>query len=206
MIKKVLEDIGKEYEIIMEEDGSTDRTGEIIKRIAKKDAHVKALSFPEKRRGIGWGLKKLFKAASGDLLITCDADLAVNPSIIKKFLTESKKADVIIASRCFEGSNYPLLRRICSKTYNLMNRLLFGIKIRDTQSGFLSLHKKVFDDIDLWFDGFVTNLEIIVKAKKAGYVIKEIPVEYSHRKESHFFLLKHGLRMMVDTIFLRLKI
>lgn len=206
MIKKVLEDIGKEYEIIMEEDGSTDRTGEIIKRIAEKDTHVKALSFPERRMGIGWGLKKLFEAASGDLLVTCDADLAVNPSVIKKFLTESKNADVVIATRCFKESNYPLLRKICSKTYNLMSRLLFGIKIRDTQSGFLGLHKKVFDDIDLWFNGFVANLEIIVKAKKAGYIIKEIPVEYSHRKESHFFILRHGLRMLIDTIFLRLKI
>lgn len=205
-IKKVLEDIELDYEIILEEDGSTDNTGKIIKKIAEADDHVKALSFPRKRMGIGWGYNKLFQAATGDFIVTTDADLAVNPNLIKKFIEECKNVDIVVASRYFSTNGYPLNRLIFSRMYNFFNRLMFGIKIKDTQVGFQILKRKILDDLHLEFNGFVTNLEILVKAKKRGYKIKEIPVKYSHRDNGAFSIIKNGPRTLFDTFLLRLKI
>lgn len=204
--KKILEKLKLDYEIIIEEDGSTDRTAEIIKDISKKDKSVKILSFPEKRMGLGWAWKRLFEASSGDIIFICDADLFTDPIIIKEFLEEIKNADIIIASKYLNKVRLPLLRKIPSRIYYIINKLLFRINVKDTQSGFQCLKREVLNDMCLIADGFEINLELIVKAAKMGYKIKEIPVVYKHRQYGHFSVLRHGPKTLLSTLLLRLRL
>jgi glycosyltransferase involved in cell wall biosynthesis len=207
-IKNVVKDLDVDYEIILEEEGSKDNTGKIIREIESQDNHVKALSYPSKRMGLGWGWKKLFKAATGDLIIMMDADLSIEPTIITHFIKESKNADVIIASR-FLGveAQIPLYRRIMSRTYYFINRILFGLKIKDSQSGFQMYRSKVIRDIELESNGFEVNLELLVKSMKKGFKIKEIPAEYIHRQQdAKFSVIKHGPETLIKTFVLWYKL
>jgi glycosyltransferase involved in cell wall biosynthesis len=209
-VKKALEKIKIHYEIILEEDGSTDKTAEIFKSISKKDKFVKILSFPEKRMGLGWGWKKMFETATGDIAVICDADLTVDPIIIKNLIKEMKNADIVIASRYLSKGKLsiklPLRRKIPSRVYYLINKLLFRISVRDTQSGFQCFKKEVLKKIHLDSNGFEINLEMIVRAAKMGYKIKEIPAEYLHRYHGHFSVLRHGPKTLLNTLFLRLRL
>jgi len=211
-IKRVLEEIrkeiGEDYEIIFEEEGSTDNTAELMHSFAKKDRHVKVLSFPEKRMGLGWGWRQLFAAAKGDYIIMVDADMSVPADIFKDFMREIKNWDIVVASR-YIGSKteMPYYRKFASRVYYLFNRFLFGIPVKDSQSGFQIYRRKVIDTIKLESKGFEINLELLMKASVKGFRTKEIPAEYHHReKEAKFSVLKNGPGVLIDTFWLWKKI
>jgi glycosyltransferase involved in cell wall biosynthesis len=200
-IKVVLDKLPHNYEIIFEEDGSSDGTGRIINRLSREDPKVIALSFPNLRKGKGWGFRKLVETASGDAVISMDADLSVTPEIIPCFLKEMENAEIIITDRySHPETRIPLRRRMPSRAYNLMLRLLFGINAKDTQSGFKAYKREVFDNIRLESDGFEYEIEILAKAKKNQLKVKEIPVKYVYRKDARFSVKSHGPRMLVKTI------
>jgi len=205
-IKKVMEKLGSEYEILIEEDGSYDGTGEIIKKIADKDKRVKAFSFPDQRKGLGWAWKFLFSKASGDVVIMTDADMSISAEVFPELLKHVSEFDVVIASR-YLGSKkeLPFKRWLASRIYYALNRLLFGLNVKDSQSGFQVFKKKVLKAVNLETDGFDVNLELLVKAKKKGFSIKEIPAEYEHRADSKFSLLKDGPKTLINTFNLFLK-
>ncbi len=189
-VKNVVKDLRVDYEI--------------IRQIEKEDKHVIALSYPGKRMGLGWGWKKLFEAATGDLVIMMDADLSVKPQIIKNFLKESKNADILVASRYLGlRAQIPLSRRIMSRIYYLINRILFGLKVKDSQSGFQMYRNKVLREIKLESNGFEVNLELLVKSMIKGFKIKEIPANYDHRQQdAKFNIIKHGPKTLLKTFLL----
>jgi len=200
-IKSVLQRHGYDYEIVLEEDGSTDETGAIIRDIAKHDKKVRALSFPSSRNGKGWGFKKLVEAASGDILISMDADLSVSPEVIPFMIKEMKNADILLTDRySHRDSKIPKRRFIPSRIYNFMLRLMFGIRSKDTQSGFKAYRRETFKKISLKTDGFAYDIELLAKAYKAGLIVKEIPVKYLYRQDARFSVKKHGPKMVLNTI------
>lgn len=200
-IKDVLQKHDYDYEIVLEEDGSTDETGEIIRAIARHDRKVRALSFPNSRNGKGWGFKKLVEAASGDILISMDADLSVSPEAIPIMLEKMNNADILLTDRYSHAdSRIPKRRFIPSRIYNFMLRLMFGIKTKDTQSGFKAYRKEIFEKVSLNTDGFAYDIELLTKAYKAGLVVKEIPVKYIYRRNAKFSVTKHGPKMVLNTI------
>ncbi len=207
-IKRVMSEIeqknGADYEIIFEEDGSVDRTSELIQGFAKSDQHVTSLSFPGRKMGLGWGWKQLLRAAKGDYIIMTDADMSVRADIFKDFIVEIKNNDIVIASRYKRSPVHkvklPIGRRLASRVYYLINYLLFRMPIRDSQSGFQIYNRKVVDSINLETNGFEINLELLIKAVKRGFKIKEIPCEFEHREEgAKFNILRDGPRTLLDT-------
>jgi len=200
-IKAVLQSLNVDYEVVLEEDGSTDGTGDIIKRLSAKDHKIVALSFPQLRRGKGWGFRKLVEASSGDVIISMDADLSTSPDVIKEFLPALQTADVLITNRyASPESKIPLRRRAPSLAYNAFLRILFGIRVRDTQSGFKAYRKGVFDRVKLASDGFEYDIELLAKAHRLGLRVREIPVKYIYRKDARFSVISHGPRMVLGTV------
>ncbi|MCW1296189.1 MAG: glycosyltransferase family 2 protein [Candidatus Parvarchaeota archaeon] len=192
----------KDYEIIFEQEGSTDRTLEIMKKIEKLDKRVIALDLGNKRKGKGFGLRACFEKAHGELIITMDADLSVKPDIIKKFMDESKENDIIIASRFIRGgeSRRPILRNFLSFCYNLISRILLNVDVRDAQSGFKAIKKEVIKNIELKIDGFEIDTELLAKAKKMGFRIKEVPATWIQAKESKVNPIIDSLKMLKGLI------
>lgn len=175
----------KEHEIIIVDDGSTDKTYELTKEIESHKPDVSLLKHPV-NMGMGRALRTGFEKADGDVIVTIDADLSYDPSFIPKLIDElDESTDVVVGSQYMDGGkteNIPPLRLFISKTanklvgYSLANNL-------STVTGVLRAYKKeILDTIELDSDGTEINPEIISKAKAVGFRIKEIPVTLKGRE------------------------
>ncbi|HUS50743.1 MAG TPA: glycosyltransferase family 2 protein [Candidatus Paceibacterota bacterium] len=202
-IKKEAEKLpGKNYEILFVNDGSKDKTEEILKEIEKKDKKVKVISyFPN--RGMGYGHRQIYNNSTGEITIIMDADLSTPPSTMFPMIKtlQEDKVDVVLASR-YVGikAKIPFFRWLPSWTYYLINRILFNFKVRDSQTGFVAYRSSAIKSIDLKANKFDIHVEVLAKLKKKGYKMKEIPAEYTHRTEdAKFSVLKDGPKTLLDT-------
>ena len=116
-----------------------------------------------------------------------DADLDINPISLKNFFEymEFYKADIVIGSKRHPQSKvyYPILRRILSRTYQIMNFFLFRLNISDTQSGLKLLRYNCAKDImpKVTVKRYAFDLELLVNAKKRGYKIVEAPIVLDYK-------------------------
>lgn len=180
-VRKTLEETGISYEIIVVDDGSPDKTYQEALR-ASKDGVV-LVKRAQKNRGKGRALRFGFRFAKGDLIVFLDADLDLHPRQIRILYDVMKEndADIVIGSKRHAASvlkKYPKRRRIISYIYNLMVRILFASKIRDTQTGLKLFKKGVLDHLfhRVLVKRFAFDVELLMVAHHLGYKIADAPV------------------------------
>jgi len=180
-------------DVLVVDDGSTDNTYSIA-----KDSGANLISQPS-NFGKGMALKKGFEFAIKNgyqAVITMDADLQHNPSEIPKFLVAFKEeVDLIIGTRHPSLNEMPLVRFLVNHTTSLVASLLSGIRVRDSQSGYRLLSTDLLSNINIETYRFQTETEIIIKAARLGYGVKEIPVETLYLKET-----RSHINPIIDTI------
>lgn len=184
-IRRVIEGITSEYEILFANDGSTDGTLAVLERLKAGDPHVEVISYAP-NRGAGYAHRQLYAAARGDRVILLEADLAMAPEdVIPAFLEHLETWDVVVGSR-YKGvrPDYPWYRRIVSKAHRLFVRMLFGLDLHDTQAGFTGFRKSVLDAIELTSDRWEVLVELYAKARARGFRILEVPVKFVHGTET----------------------
>ena len=188
----------EDCEVIFVNDGSTDKTGEILNKIAETE-NINIISYSE-NKGYGFALRCGLSDAIGDYIITLDADLAMEPKDIFEKCKESE--DLIIFSRYKDiKPDYPLMRRIASWGYRKMNQFLFKIKVEDTQSGFLCIKRDVLKDIKLECDDFSILMELIVKATRKNIKWQEIGMKFIHDTTSgQTSIFKSGPKMLKNSV------
>jgi len=147
---KILEKTGLEYELILVDDGSEDDTYNKAVAVSQNYKNVKVFRYKE-NKGKGYALKYGFKYAKGNLIMFKDADLDLPSSQIPRFLDymNTKQADVIIGSKRHPLSKvqFPLSRRILSRCYSVLVKMLFNLKVTDTQVGIKLFRKEVLDSV-----------------------------------------------------------
>lgn len=201
-ILKILKNITQDYEILYRNDGSSDNSQEVLNKLCSQDKNVRIFS-NKKNKGLGFTLRSLFKDAKGEYIIYLDADSyqCFDLSLIERFIKEMKENDVIIASRYEVATRQiPFYRVYPSRVYYWINKVLFGISIKDIGSGFVVFKKKALNIVNLNSDGFDIHIEIFAKLHKAGFRIKEIPVNYTHWYGGSFNVFKHGPKTLLNTI------
>lgn len=169
------------YEIIVVDDGSLDNTPAKIAKLNIPD--LKVLSY-KANRGKGYAVNFGTKAAKGKYIIFIDADNSTPFEQIEKLVPYLQDFEVVIGSRYFKGSNIklkqPLVRRLMARFGNFLIRILVLPKISDTQCGFKMFRKsaarQIFSRQTIWRWGF--DIEILFIAKKLGYKIKEVPIDW----------------------------
>jgi len=184
-------------EVIFVNDGSTDRTYEIIEHEIKY-IPKQVYSYAQ-NRGYGHALKQGLRLAKGNIILM-DADMSMDPKqVLQTCITGLNEHDMIICSR-YKGiqPNYPFKRRFFSRCYYLLNRVLIGTPYRDTQSGFVGFKKKVLRDINLKSNDFSILLELISKVHFTHkYSIKEIPMKFKHKiKSGETSIIKNSPKML----------
>jgi glycosyltransferase involved in cell wall biosynthesis len=199
-ISQALKETGYRYEIIIAEDGSTDGTAERSEELAQKLPYVRHIH-REKRLGRGTALNNAFRQCNGEVLVYMDLDLATDLKSLKPLVEAItvEGYDFSTGSRMLPKSKVErtLRRSISSKTYNFLVRHMLGSKLRDHQCGFKAFKRepllRLLDEVEAthWF----WDTEIIVRAYRHGYRIKEIPVEWKSGKDTKVNLFKDSWNM-----------
>ena len=185
-VRKVLDKTKLNYEIIIAEDGSTDRTYQIAKNIAKKYKNVKLIHF-KRRLGRGKAVGNAFKKSKAKIVGFIDADLEVPATYIPALIQEIESGfDVVTGWRFYKFDWNYVFRIITSKIYSYLVKLLLNVNLKDTETGYKFFNRKsilpIIDEIEAihWF----WDTEIVVRSYHKGLKIKEVPVIYIKQWES----------------------
>ena len=188
-----------DYEILLRDDGSTDRSREALKQAAARYPEVK-YSYNPSNKGLGFTLRKLLKDAQGKKIVYCDCDLPFGVDVIPALLKRLEINDIAVASRYRGASNRaPFARKVCSRIYYFLCRLLFNIPVADIGSGSVAMRRRVLDGIDLKTNGFDIHAEFYLKVSKEGFRIEEMPAESNRPKQGSFHIWAHGPDTLVKT-------
>jgi len=203
--------LGISYEVIVVSDGNTDDTVSEAERVISSNLKVVEYNV---NMGKGYALRCGVSRSSGELITFIDADMELDPRYIKPFLAvmDGFDCDAVIGSKRHPMSSvhYPFFRRVQSALYQLLIRLLFNLKVRDTQTGLKLFKREVLERAVplLAIKRFAFDLELLVVARQLGYrKVMEAPVDLTYRFESTVDP-KAAWRVLWDTaaIFYRLRI
>ncbi len=179
-IVKVMQSNHFSYEIIYIDDGSSDNSWNIVEDISAKDKNVKAIKF-RRNYGKSAALNSGFEIAGGDVVITMDADLQDSPDEIPGLYEMVLENDYDIVSGWKKKRHDPITKRLPSKLYNRIARMMFGIKLHDMNCGLKAYKNEVIKNIEVYGE---MHRYIPVIAKWAGFrKIGEKIVQ--HRKRQH---------------------
>jgi glycosyltransferase involved in cell wall biosynthesis len=185
---RVFDQFGCNYEIIVVDDGSIDNTYEEALKAKSEHANV-IVKRNRINSGKGRAIKHGFRFAQGDYIVFLDADLDLHPGQIKGFFDIMKRegSDIVIGSKRHSASvlNYPKRRKIISYGYNLLVRILFVSRIRDTQTGLKVFKRKVLDSLFhvILVKRFAFDVELLMVAHHIGYKISDAPIEINFGRE-----------------------
>ncbi|MFH0852559.1 MAG: glycosyltransferase family 2 protein [bacterium] len=159
-------------EILVVDGHSKDRTAQIAESLG-----CRVLVQPGK--GFGDGYRHGFKNASGDIVVTLDADYSQNPKDIPRLVAKLAEGyDIAMGSRYMPGAGTEddtFIRSIGNKIFTFLTNLFYGTKVSDSLYFFVAAKKEVFNSLDLKADDFSLCIEFLAKAKKAGYKFGEVP-------------------------------
>ncbi len=218
-VPKTLEEIDKylskqnyNYEIIVVNDGSKDKTAEVVKEKVFVMRNLKLIDNKE-NRGKGYVVRQGLLEAKGEYRVFTDADNSTSIDQVEKMRSCFKEGyDIVIGSRDIEGAildpPQPLSRRLLGEVFGFLTNLIVGTwGIKDSQCGFKGFTKKAVESIfpRCKIHRFAFDPEILIIGKKLGYKIKEIPVYWKNDPESKV-KFKWMINMGLDLLKIRLNI
>ncbi|MBI3183794.1 MAG: glycosyltransferase family 2 protein [Myxococcales bacterium] len=178
---RVLQRLTEDFEIIVVDDASTDRTGEILRGLSKENRHLRVVTHPENRK-LGGALRTGLSSSTKEVVVYSDVDLPFDLDELERamHLLEYLEADMICAFRFDRTSEGP--KRIAySFLYNLLIRNLFGVQIKDINFSFKVIHRRVLEAIELRSQGSFVDAELVVKAIRKGFRVFQMGVDYFPR-------------------------
>jgi glycosyltransferase involved in cell wall biosynthesis len=178
-----------DYEVIIAEDGSKDKTVELIEGLAKRNSRIIVIS-SSNRLGKGRAISEAMLHAKKDFVGYMDVDLAADPSEFERLIERIRDYDIAIGSRLLRESlpaiNRPFYRTVTSFFYSRFYRILFHNFIVDPQCGFKLFKKDIIQKLfsEIKTTGFAFDSEVIVKAFSLDLRIIEVAIMWSHEKAS----------------------
>lgn len=191
-IARVMKANDLSHEVIFIDDGSKDKSWQVIEQLAAKDPHVKAIKF-RRNYGKSAALHVGFEAAQGDVVITMDADLQDSPDEIPDLYKMITQDGFDLVSGYKQKRHDPISKTIPTKLFNWATRKMSGIKLRDFNCGLKAYKKDVVKSIEVYGE---MHRYIPVIAKWAGFAkIGEKVVMHRERKYGH---TKFGLERFIN--------
>src|SRR5436190_8461715 len=172
------------YEIIPVNDGSTDRTAEVMRELAAEDNRVKPLQRTPPN-GVGLAIRDGLAAATGRYVLTMDCDFQhLLPELRDLLDAAAEGYDVVIGSRFSRHSvllNYPFMKIFANRAFHTLAVLLFGQRIRDVTNNLKIMRREVVQDLQLRQAGFAVNAETGLQPIVLGYSVKQVPISWVNR-------------------------
>ena len=187
-----------DFEIIVVNDGSADRTAAIADELARTYPEVRVVHH-EGNRGYGGALRSGFEAATREFVFYTDGDAQYDPAEMALLWQRLEDGVDMVTGYKISRSD-PLHRVIIGRIYHHTVRLLFGLKVRDVDCDFRLLRRSIFDRVTLEKNSGVICLEMMKKIQDAGFGIAEVPVHHYHRAygRSQFFNFRRLARTAAD--------
>src|SRR5262245_15215161 len=176
---EVLPTLSDDWEIIIVNDGSTDRTGEIADRLAREDARVRVVHHPV-NAGYGRALRSGFAESRKELVFYTDGDLQFDVSELALLVPKIREADIVSGYKLKRADD--LSRKAVSVIYNTLLRVFFGLRVKDVNCGFKLYRREIFDAIELKSTRGLIDAEVLLKAAAAGYTITQVGVHHYPRR------------------------
>ncbi len=201
VIKAIEQHVDAEYEIVVVDDHSNDRTADIVKNLTLTYKNIHLVQ-NNKEPGFANALKTGFDNARSDIVIPVMADLCDDPDTINRMYEKALEGfDIICGSRYVRGGRKlggSLVKSFFSRFVGVSLHFFTAIPTHDISNSFKLYRKKVIESIDIESSGFEIYAEIPLKAYFLGYKITEIPTTWLNRKEgeSKFGIFKHGSRYL----------
>jgi len=191
--REAIAEVTADGEIILVDDASTDRTGELADALARQDPRIKVIHNPRNRK-LGGTLRAGYAAATKDLVVYSDADLPFDfREIVRAVrLLDYQQADVLAAYRHDRTAEGPL-RTLYTIVYTSLIRLCFQLRVRDVNFSFKVFRRSLLERIELKSEGSFIDAEFLVRAKKAGASIIQIGVDYFPRSRGRSTLASPGV-------------
>ncbi|MCL5432537.1 MAG: glycosyltransferase family 2 protein [Patescibacteria group bacterium] len=166
------------YEVIVVNDGSQDKSKKLLKTLERDNKKIKVIHH-EQNKGYGSTLRTGFQNSSGEWLFFTDSDKQFSIKDLKKLLPYTDTFDMIIGYRKNRKDSF--IRILNAKIFNLSVRVLFNLHVKDIDCAFKLFRREIIDNNNLESNGALVNTELLIKAKRSGYRIKEVAVNHYPR-------------------------
>jgi len=175
-----LQKLAGQWEVIIVDDGSRDNTTEVANRLVKQYPGVRYIRH-EKNQGYGGAVKTGLKAAKLNWIFFTDGDGQFDTSEIELLLPHTEHADFIAGYRIKRQDNF--MRSLNAFAWGMLVRTLFGLhgKVRDIDCAFKLFQRRVVDQSEFKSSGAMISTELLARAKKLGYIFKEVGVHHYPR-------------------------
>lgn len=208
-VQEFLNKKGLDYEVLIVDDGSTDKTVEIVKQYTSKDKRFKLIR--NAHGGKAMAVMSGMLASSGDIILFTDMDQATPINQLEKFLPKFAEGfDIVIGLR-HGRRGAPFMRKLAAWGFSVMRNIILGLPFADTQCGFKAFNSKAVEKIIpkiknewgvLHFKGGAVNagfdVELLYLAKKYGFKIAEVPVEWNYVDTERVQVIKDAAAAIYD--------
>jgi len=168
-----------DYEVVVVDDGSRDRTSERAQAEAQTDSRVRVIRLPQ-NRGFGGALKTGLQAAQKPHVFYTDSDLQFDLEEIARLLEHIDAVPVVVGHRIDRQDH--LVRKLNAWAWGRLQWVLFGLNVRDIDCGFKMFRREVLQAMPMHSEGAFISTEILLRARAAGHEIREVPVHHYPRK------------------------
>jgi glycosyltransferase involved in cell wall biosynthesis len=180
--RKVLQNVADEWELIIVDDGSTDDSAKLIKELMESDPRIHVVTH-KVNEGYGASISSGLYESKYPWIAFTDSDGQFDFAEITHFLAKRQESGADLVIGYYKKRQVSAFKKITSKLWELMVFILFGLKVRDIDCGFKLISKKVIDTIPVLESkrGAFISSELLIKARRAGFKIVEIPVTHYPR-------------------------
>lgn len=174
-----VEPLFDDHEVIVVDDGSTDKTVGVVERVAERDPRVRVISHG-RNRGYGEALRTGFLSSRMDFVFFTDADLQFDMRELERFMPFLGTVDVVAGYRVNRQDTW--VRRLNAYGWNILVRVLFYVPVRDIDCAFKLFDRRALSAVDIESVGAMVNTELMVKLGRRGSSVVEIGVTHRPRK------------------------
>ncbi|RKY41461.1 MAG: hypothetical protein DRP85_06295 [Candidatus Makaraimicrobium thalassicum] len=203
-IRSLAAELTGDYEIVIADDASTDGSGDIVEEMAQADDTIKLFRLRRNTK-FGGAFAECFKKAAKDIILYMDSDMPVSTEDVKASLPLIRDADIVTGySRIKKGDT--VRRKIISSVYNFMVQVLFGLNVRDINSGYKIVRRDVVRDMEFVSRSPFVDVELFLHARKKHYKVRQFPVVFRSRAEGESHIARLPVIWATFTDMIKVKI